>query len=781
MRKTQFKDRITISRNVILASAGCVCAVGFGGPLTANAQETAVRSSSDLIVVTATRREESLQDVPLAITAIDGNTLTRIGAEDITDFALRVPGLSFSRKGVGETRFSIRGLTSFAGTDAEFPMVGYYVDEVAISDNDAPDIALSDIKRIEVLRGPQGTLYGEGSMGGTIRIITNQPDPDEFEASLQTELSVPKGGSPAWEVSGVMNVPLGRNVALRVSGLALDNGGFIDNAARNETDANAYDRLAGRAVLAWSPVPELTITAMGSLQAINTGIRPQVFPSEVSGLTPPLLTEFGETIGFRQVDENTQDDIALGSVTINYDLGFAEFVSATSIYNRDQLLVTGEPNTARVVEAGFAPLAAGFGVDPFFLTNGVRVDIDSKRDTFIQEIRLVSKASEIFKWTLGGYYRDRDLANVIFTSAEDVVPFVAPFNPNYGGELQFTNDATNFEQYAIFGEVGIRPINRLELTLGARWFDETVTGEQVIGVGDFTAIDPGTGFPLPTFGVVTPITLPTLQTNESDLLWKAGLAYNVGENILAYASFAEGFRPGGVNSRFNPAAPAEESPRSFASDAATTYEGGIKSTLLNGRMQFNVAGYFTKLKDAQFFDPRDPSFQVIRNAGEAEILGFELETTLNLTSDLQVGGHLSLIDASFSENALPLTANPGVFLIAENQDIPLARDVSLGLFFDYRRPVFNGTFDLLASADIFYASDTVSSTVRPETDTNGLFTVFDSFILANARLGVSKNWFEATVFVDNITDQFIEFGGFTSRGISRNSPRTYGLRLTARY
>jgi len=719
------------------------------------------------IVVTASKRAERLLDVPIAITAISGDALARPGSIDFSSFAAKAPGLAFTRRGPSQNRLSIRGLTSFAGIDNEFPMVGLYIDEVPISDNAAPDFGLYDLERVEVLRGPQGTLYGEGSMGGTVRYVTRQPVFDRVEGSLNGEVSGTKDGGSNWRGNGVINLPIATDrAALRVSGWYERDGGFVDNLALGEKNADRYRRYGLRGALRLAPADGLTVTLSGAYQRFTSGIEPVVFRKEIPGLTPPLLTRFGDTVGYRQVRERTRDKVWYGNLTIGYDLGTAALTLATSYYQRRLDGLNDEVNTSRGVEAGFAPIAEAFGVSPFYLTNGTQVRFDTRRQVFAQEVRLVSTDKGPLKWTVGGYFSWRKFSNFADARAPDVTALTQFINPDYQGELQQADATTRFRQFAVFGEVTYSVLPRLDLIAGGRWFTQSTRGDQRITVPSFD-------FAGGTFGTIQDIVLPSLTTTEKRGLFKAGFAWRPTDRTNVYGTVSQGYRPGGVNPRFNPLVSDAVSPRAFQSDRAISYELGAKAELFDRALSANAAVYRTVLSNAQFLDPRDPSFNVVRNAARAWVDGIELELTAKLGRELTLGASGSLIDARFKGNALEIA--PGQFLIANNQRLPITRRGTFAFTLDWRHPM-SDTLTLAAGAEAVRTSSALANTTRPDTDTGGLFEVLDPYTLIDLRAGVETARWSVTAFVKNLTDRTAELGGQGAFGISRNKPRTIGVR-----
>ena len=736
----------------------------------------------DVMIVTASKREENLQDVPIAITAIGGDDLQRLGASDIADYVYKVPGLAFNRTDRSSNQLSIRGLTSFTRNPSEFPMVGAYVDDVPISETAIPDIGLVDLERIEVLRGPQGTLYGEGSMGGTIKYVTARPDTKEFGGFLTGEFSSVKDGGEGYKTTGAVNIPLVSDVAaLRISGLYEDGAGFVDNAATGEEDADAFERYGVRASLLVNATDALTFNFSGAYQKFEGGIPPTVFPELVPGVTPPGLGVAGDDVSFRVAPSFSEDEVVILNGAIEYDFGFATLTSSTSYYDRTRDGSEDEILTARTVEAGTTPLTENLGLGPFVADQGVRTVFASGNEAFSQEVRFASNGDGPLQYTLGFYYREREVFFNNDTFSDDLAdlnPILVNFglsgNPDYDGFLQIARAAVDYTQWAVFGEVSYDLTDRLTLTGGLRYFDEDVEGDQSIEVPNFAA-------PGPTFLVPIAANFPALGTSEDDVLWKAGLSYKATDGVLIYVQAATGFRPGGVNPRANPT-PGVDSPAFFGSDSVTSYELGVKSQLFDNILTLNLAGYYSELEDAQFEDSRDPAFPVVRNSGGAEILGFEAEALVAPTNNLLFGGNLSVLSSEFSENALPFDVGGGdiVFLIEDGQQLPIAREFTASAFVEWSYPV-TSSFDLFTYADVSYADGAPVNTVREETGTGLNFNVLDSYTLVNAQIGLESERWRATFFVDNLTDEFVELGGTPAGGLARDLPRTYGVRLRASF
>ncbi|TQV86128.1 TonB-dependent receptor [Exilibacterium tricleocarpae] len=776
------KVGLTLRRSVLVTGSAALLAAPFGASAQADgiARTESPAGPADLIeviVVTAAKREQNLQDVAVAITAIDGEQLANTGATDISDFVARAPGLAFQRADRSSNQLSIRGLTSFTRSASEFPMVGAYFDEVPISETSIPDIGLIDLERVEVLRGPQGTLYGEGSMGGTIKFISVKPNFEMIEGFTTAGASTTRSGGENYTVSGAVNLPLVEDLAaVRIAGFYEDDGGFVDNAGNGQEDEDAYERQGVRISVLVEPTDALSVNLTAMHQLFEGGIPSNVFPTNDPGLTPPGLTTFGDEVAYRLSPTFSEDEASIFNGVISYDFGFATLTSSTSYYDRERNGELDETTTARTVEAALTPLTTTLGLGPFVLTNGIQTVYASGNETFAQEVRLTSNDDTGLRYTVGAYYRTRDVFSDSDTRASDIIPLNTTLlglglsgNPDYAGELQIATADVSYRQYAVFGEATYAVTDQLDVTGGLRYFEERVRGDQTA-----VAIDAST--PGPTFLTIITSSFPEVETTEDKTLWHFGASYHFADDLMAYLSAAQGFRPGGVNARANPT-PGADSPLAFESDEVTSYEVGLKSQWFDGALTLNAAAYISDLSDAQFEDVRDGLFPVVRNAGGADISGLEFEALAALTRNLKFGATLSFLDAEFSQDALPFTTPAGDvnFIVLDGQALPVARDYSASVFADWRSSLSN-TIGFTAYVDISYAGEAEVSTVRADTGAPGTFYTLDDYVLANAQVGLEIEDVILTLFIDNVSDEFVEYGGTVADGISRNKPRTIGLR-----
>lgn len=796
------------NRHYILLSGACLAAVATPAAaqqtissenIAAAASEVATprgETSDNIIVVTANRRIQNVQDVPIAISAIDGDQLAATGATDLTDLVSRAPGLSFTRTARSNNRIAIRGLSSLVLSASDFPVVSSYVDEVPISESRIPDVGLLDLARVEVLRGPQGTLYGEGAMGGTVRFVTNKPDTNLFEGNVSGEYGSIRGGGDSYRVNGVLNLPIASDlVGLRIAGFYEDNGGFVTNVATGERNADAFDRYGGRASLLVTPSDRLSVTLTGMYQKFDGGLSPIVFREFVPGETPAAFpaAATSEISSFSQAVSANEDELYIFNGLVEYEFDFATLTSSTSYYDRKRNTQADELQTSGAIEAGITPLTTNpalapifemFGVaGPFVVSQGTQVDAEETNQVFAQELRLVSNNDGPFSWTIGGYYREREVSSTVNTAVPDLIPvnnallavppaFGGPLsgNTNFNGEVQFTQAIIDYRQYALFGEVQWEFAEGLTVTGGLRYLNERVEAQNQISA--INAVAPG-----PDFFTFPNTVFDTDPLTQEDVLYKIGLSYQPNPDVLLYGQVANGTRPGGLNERSNPSpAAGTDSPLTFSSDSVVSYEVGAKTQFLDGALTANIAAYYTDWSDIQFNDSRDPQFPVTRNAASAEVKGIELELTARPDSNFEAGAVFSYIDAAFSEDSLPQTfGGNAVFLIEDGQRLPITPEVSVSFYGQWTYPV-SDDMNIVTYGDVLLIDDRLANVARSDTARAGLSGTLDSYVEANFQIGLETERFTITAFVNNIFDEFAELGGVNASGISRNEPRTIGLR-----
>lgn len=719
-------------------------------PLFAQAEEDAAQASSlETIIVTATRRGQSIQVIPQSIQAISGEEIEDLALVNIEDTVSLVPNLNLRSDRKFGGVFNIRGVGGLSDRFTQFSTVGLYLDEVPISDAIANlEAALFDIDRIEILKGPQGTLYGEGSLAGTVRIITAQPDPSEFSAKGLARVESTEDGGTSYRVAGAVNLPLAEDVAaLRLTASYDDQDGYLDAApfpAASPVNEDVDDTETSyvRAALKLAPSDALSITPSVTYQKAEYGSGP------IDSEALPDLT------GFLNGPDFAEDELTIYGVELEYSFANATLTSSTSYYDRRFRSTDDDILTNAVISAFFAP-------SPF--TTQVQ-----GRDTEVltQELRLASMDDGAFSWLAGGFYRSRDIDSQTAIN-NDVVGAI------FGdGRIFVQDNQAEFEQFAVFGEVTYEFTDDFVLTGGIRWFTEDISSNVDFGL-----------FSADTFMFEEISREP--DQSEDDVLFRVAASYFPGEDVQLYAQYSEGYRPGGVNDRvidiFGVLSPAQiEALLSYEQDETRNYEIGIKSQLLDKRLTLNVSGYYIDWEGIQIdLDiPAATGLVFTDNVGQGTSVGAELELLAAPTDNLYFGILLGYASAETDGDT-----STGAGTIPDGAELPFAPELNGYLFVEYARPL-SGALDARFRID---ASHTGSRKADIDVAGNPGFTL-DEYQTFDLSLGIeSVNW-SATLYAKNITNELAEQNAFLFNdpifgnalaGFVRNRPRTIGVQFQA--
>ncbi|KKC24822.1 ligand-gated channel protein [Sphingomonas sp. SRS2] len=718
-------------------------------------------TSQNEIVVTALRRESTVQTTPMAITALTGETLTNAGVVDVLDYAKFAPSLRIIDLGPGQRRISLRGIQASGE-----PTVGTYFDDVALTGSvgtasDAAgrtgDFTMFDVDRVEVLRGPQGTLYGAGAMGGAIRVITNKPT-QKFEGLVDAQISTTRGGDKNHAINAMVNVPLVEDlIAARAVMYRRFSGGYVDNTFLGRDNVNEAKVTGGRLTVRFTPTETFTLDASAMYE-------------DVEAISPIWQANLGAYKNFEQVLAPNNGNSQLYSLTANWDFGPAALTSVTSYQERktedgfDDTWYTATFRTpgrcATVVNGGAAcsptQLTGFFDyVDSLFPMAAV---VNAKVKDFAQEVRLSSTGEGAFSWTLGGFYQKRKnegrYEDVLADAAtgEIIKPLTAPaYRRRVRDELR---------QLAAFGEGTFAVTPELKLTAGIRYFDYDKT------VGGFVDI------PLPLIGAGA---LPPkfVDASEKGTLLKFNASWEASSDIFLYATAAQGFRPGGANSVIGlPGALT-----SYEADRLWNYEAGTKLQLLDRKLTLNLAAYQVDWDNIIVRGRTlDGVYSFLSNAGAARIRGLEAEAFLRPTRGLQFTLSGNYNSAKLSEDQI----NANITAAGRKGDrIPFVPRWTGAIGFEYTVPVSDGV-DLFLRSDANYVGASYSE-FRP---TNVNRKKVESYTLVNARIGVD---FEESntglyLFVNNMFDKVAinrqtQASWPSSNNTTSSPPRTIGINL----
>jgi outer membrane receptor protein involved in Fe transport len=742
-----------------LVRCGLVLLYGIGlaqGNAWAQDQGTvASQPALEEVVVTAEKRSERLLDVPLSIVALTAADLQNSGAVTLQDIGRQVPGLSIVTLAPGQNTLIIRGISSTGGTA---PTVGFYIDDTPMSVANhlrgETDPVLFDLDRVEVLRGPQGTLYGASSEGGTVRYITKQPNVESFEAAAKQTFSYTENGGPNYEVDGMLNIPVSSTVAVRGSAVYRNYDGYIDRypVALNDINGvgvgprtknvNTEQTTAANLAVAFKPIDELVITPSIMYQRILLG---GAFAIDV----PP--GSFDNPIQTRDTDEPSVMKFTLISLPVHATLGPVSLVSSTA-YNDGQYDSAEDNSKANYYYLGPAPQT--------YIYPGAYVTTQKTR-VFTEELRASATVGRV-DGLIGAYYsHERDFS---YGDWPISAGYNAAFGTPFGAEPFFFAGGswTTLTQLAAFGQLNIHITDKLEAILGERAFhlkqpnSATYTGFYNGGTSTASG-DPKEHGNTPRFG----------------------LSYHVTPDAMVYANASKGFRPG--NSVFLPqdicaadlaTLGLSSPPSSYTSDSIWDYEIGEKFISQPMRLSVDTALFYIDWKNLQQTVHLPVcSFNFTGNFGAAVSKGVEFQVQYGITEALKVTAGGAFTQAELTQVVAGTQGNVGDAL----QNVPKwTGNVSL----EYRtqiRPTISGfaRFDVNASSRQFNNFDPTSN-----------YYATAGYALANFRIGTdsSKDW-QGSFFIDNLLDRHAETGLRTASGIdlpmtravSMNRPRTIGL------
>ena len=655
------------------------------------------------VIVTAQKREQAAQDIPISIFALTGDTLERSGINFLEGIRDITAGLEIVSANPGAVQIAIRGVTNLSGTIESTAAVGYYLDETPVSAfaTAMPEFALWDASRVEVLRGPQGTLFGEGSMGGTIRVITNKPDSSEFYGRLQGEFSSIDGGDTGWAGRGMLNVPLKEEtLAFRLVFSYQDQGGWVDVPDLDLEDTNDTTATDIRAALRWTPNDRLTVDLSYMYQDIELdNTYGQTSPGV---LDPQEQFPFFGPIGQLSTEESNYD---LFNLTIDYDFGFASLVSASSWFNQDRSEFTDISTQA-----------------PLFF--GVPGDINQPLDTtvkvFTQELRLVSNGDERLDWTTGVFFKTND--RELLQGFNFDIPLIGFTDSSLGIQ------ESSADSWAVFAEVDFEFTDRWSGQLGGRYYSDD---------RDLTSTDLEDSL---FFGTVAG-TVTRGSGSDSHFSPKAAITWT-GDDTLFFAKVSNGFRSGGTNP--NASSAPDEISDVYGPEKLWSYELGLKNTLAGGQVQLNAYLYYNDWTDLQLgFVTEDGLFGFTENAGGANSKGGELEFLWLPTDRLTWAVNLSYTNAKITEDVFNAF---GDLIAADGNKIPFVPKWTVGTTLDYVWPV-SGNLEGLLHLGYAYRDENYSNAENDELAKN------DKYNQVRLRGGVQGERWGLYLFVTNLLNR----------------------------
>jgi len=790
-----------MSRNLLSAAI----AAAFALPLApVMAQETGGQQMMiEEVVVTARKREETLQDVPISIAARTEGQMRQSGVTSLEGISQTVASFSVQNLGPGQSVVAIRG-SSAGKQDRDLPgikeQVGVYLDESVISLSlFTPDLDLFDLNRVEVLRGPQGTLFGSGSLSGTVRYITNQPDLSEQYGAAELDLNTIDNGGTGGSGKVFYNTPLSDTTAMRIVAYYNDIPGWIDSHQPNgslKKDVNDGERYGGRFAVSFNPNDNLSITPRLVYQKVefngyNREDRYNILANEYTTTRPRV--SIGKNEQYTQLDEKFSDEFTLVDLNIGYDFGDVALTSITSYTDRS--IVAGRD--AGALTSSITGGSIGLGEDVYSLN----APLDDITDVsgWTQEIRL-DGGNDTVSWVVGGFYSDfdRDYGQQLLVKGfEDIsgigptAGFIAPKDGLFWSALFY-----DFKQYAAFGEATWAITDRFDLTGGLRYYDFDEKREQSF---DGIFADPGT-----TFG----------GAKADGFAPRVIADFEISDGVAINGQISKGFRLGGLNDPLNvPLCTPEDLKTfggfdSFNDEELWNYEMGLKSVFNGGRTTFNTAIFYQDIKNLQaVLAAGSCSSRIVYNVPKAHSTGIEAELASQATDRFDFALSASYIDAELDSSVVSIGSDGSTTILAGLADgnrLPSVPKFQAAAAGTYVIPMDN-EWESYIHGIIQYVGDRVTQfgdydagfgTVNllsfeqsgggtiggPLTQSTFTFDPeLPSYTTANARVGFRNGRWDLAFYINNLTDEqaFLaldqERGSRARVGFLTNQPRTYGI------
>jgi iron complex outermembrane receptor protein len=754
------------------------------------------------MVVTARKREETVQDVPISVAAPTESELRDRGAENIEDVSANVAGFTVQNLGPGQSQIAMRGVSAgqiVRDQPGVKEQVGVYLDESVISLSlFTPDIDLFDMSRIEVLRGPQGTLFGSGSLSGTVRYISNQPKLGVSESVGEFTASSISNGGLGGSAKAAVNAPVGANGAVRVAAYYTRYGGFMDAVQPNlsvKKDVNSGDRTGARVTFRFEPNKKLSITPRILHQQVkmNGWNRIDVFNILANPFTTtrPAVT-LGPRQLFTQINEPFTDKFTLGDLNVSYDLGGGKTLTSVSSYTDRNVLVVRDATALTASITG-----GSIGRGPNVYTLNAPLDDATKAKSYTQELRLAGSAAKL-QWLAGAFYSrtDRKYGQSLLVSGFEDLAKIGSTAGSFGAAkdvLFFSKLKYNFKQFALFGESTYSVTPKLDVTGGLRWYNFNEHRTQTF---DGIFADPGT-----THG----------SSKANGIAPRVMASYKLNADTRLNGQISKGFRLGGINDPLNlPLCTPQDlitfgRHDSWKDEQLWNYEVGSKSKIAGGRGSLNVAAYYASIRDLQAtVTAGSCSSRVIFNVPKARSTGAELEFELAPTDKFDFAVSASHNNSKLQSTLTSTDLKGNVSIVAgikKGNRLPTVPENQLAAAATYHwmasqnwAGYVTGTYQYIGSrftqigdqaegfGTVNLDSFGANGIGRPFTQSTFTFNPqLPAYSLVNLRVGVLKNKWDVALFMNNVTDERAllaldqERGTRARVGFLTNQPRTVGV------
>jgi outer membrane receptor protein involved in Fe transport len=685
----------------------------------------------EAITVTASKRPEKASDLAGGISAVTGDQLEAIGAQSYADYLGRMPGVVFNAGPSGDSTAVIRGVGTTAGLDQGQGPTGYFINEIPLAEPGyaigVPDIDTFDVDRVEVLRGPQGTLFGSASLGGAIDYIANEADPSGYHAALEGSASGTShdNGKVGYTAKGMVNIPLVPDqLAVRLVAYQREEPGYIDNAGTGHKASNDLKVAGGRMSVVWTPAAGTKLSWLSIYQRNDTPdfgyVEPALGKLEKSTALPEKFN-----LGFQ-----------LHSLRLDQDLDFAKLTALLSYNHKEHTLYND-----------YTPFYGGY--------DGIQAPVlyreQARSNTRSAEIRLASPGDQAVDWLVGVNYLSTDKTIPDDISSSDAYAVLAPQLPAYdlrGNQFYWGNGHVTGWEKAVFGELNWHFLDGWTLTVGGRWFDDEVKSRvQYNGV----FYDP----------VYAP---PATEQKQTGFAPKYSLSYKFTPDLTAYVLASKGYRFGNPNTIYPLAG--FDTPSGWKTDSLWNYEAGIKSFWFDNRVQLDVSAFYIDWSDIQVRLYRPDGVTYGTNAGGAHIRGVETSGRWRVTPAFDLQANLTWLEAALSQDVLAASVP-----LRKGQTLPGASKWQASVTASYR---WNGPHQPTLTATDRVISSAPGTLQQPNYRVNG-YNQFD------ARFGMMFGNTEISLYGSNLFDRrgvtftYGDFGTGLQEFLIR--PRTVGVRV----
>jgi iron complex outermembrane receptor protein len=701
------------------------------------------------IIVTAEKRAEPLTNVPMSVTALEGGALDKMQDRDFSDYAAMVPGLSLVSGQPGLTRLTLRGQNA-GGVGST---VAVYLDESPFGSSSAllngsvltGDFDTWDLQRIEVLRGPQGTLYGANSEGGLLKFVTTAPILGSFSGAAETTGESVEHGGQGGDMRAVVNLPLGDKVAVRIGGFYQDVPGYIDDPLSGKSDVNEGHKHGGRASVLVAPIDDLSIRLTAATQQSKYEGTPLV---DVNPVT--LAPVHGDLTQERFLSEPSSFKYNNYNATIDWNAGPFSVLSTTSYGILDSDTVTDATSVVLIPPSTTLGDFLGAVIAPGL---GGYIDNSVDLSKFTQELRLTSPATDRLAWQVGGYFT-HEIGHLLQHLNAVTIPGGGPSGlPSL--EIPVLNSA--YKEYAGFANLTYHINSQFDIQAGGRFSKNEQTAEEIVT------------------GLLVPVP-QIFSANSSGHVFTYSVApqWHVDANTMVYARVASGYRPGGPNA-LPPLAPPNV-PREYGSDKTVNVELGVRSTLLDGRLSVDVAAFHVHWTDIQLLEVVN-NFGVNGNGGTAKSQGLEWTVGLIPVHDLHFTWTGAYTDAYLTAPAPGVNGQDGDPLpYAPKWSTTLDGEYDWAAFANYKAFV-GATWSYVGSRSTDFGSST-SGTAQVD---------LPSYHTIEARVGLDNNHYRVMVYGKNLgnSNGITSYSSSGAPGLNGDigviQPRTIGVTLSAKF